>query len=81
MAIDIRAEVRAIDKAMARMLAKAQAAGVKKPSLYFEAEGSIYIMDDDHDGQIHADGLSSGDRQKAVVADGKLSTPHDVGAW
>ena len=79
--IDIRAEVRAIDKAMASMLAKARAAGVVRASIFFESEGSGYVMDDDHEGQVKSDTIGGAGRQKAIVAQGHLNVRHDVGAW
>ena len=79
--IDIRPEVRAISKAMAGMLAKARAAGVRKPSIFFEAEGSVYVMDDEHQGQLHSDTCGGAVRHEAVVAQGALTTHFDVGAW
>jgi hypothetical protein len=79
--INIAAEIRSIDRALKRMLAKAKTAGIAKPSIFFESAGRVYVMDDDHRGQILSDKLSAGGRQEAIVAEGFLETPHDVGAW
>ena len=46
--IDIDKEADAIDRALAAMLAKARKAGVKKPTIYFESEGSVHVIDGSH---------------------------------
>jgi hypothetical protein len=81
MNFDIGPEVRAINKAMANMLAKARAHGIAKPSIFFESEGHVYVMDDEHDGQVRSDRVSAASRQEAIVASGRLTQKHDVGAW
>lgn len=61
------------------MLQLARDAGVKRPVLYIESEGGIYVMDKDHpayesEGAVH---------QHAVVCSVFFALPFgtDVGAW
>ncbi len=76
--INIDKEADAIERALAAMLAKAKQAGVKKPIIYFESEGSVHVMDGDHRGW---ESDSAMDRQRAVVGQRHLKVPFDVGAW
>lgn len=76
---NIDAEGRAIDRALKSVLAKARAAGIARPSLYFESEGDLHVFDEDHP-ESPVNG-PRGDHQEAVVASTHIPTPHDVGAW
>lgn len=74
---NIDAEGRAINKALRSILAKAKAAGVAEPLIFFESEGSVHVIEDrGYDGEA-----SSGARQEFVRASAYLPTKHDVGAW
>ena len=75
-ALSIDAEARAIDRALRSMLAKAKAMGVERPTIYFEGEGYVYVVD----GDAH-DPLTAEARQHAIVAQAVIKIPHDVGAW
>ena len=78
-----RALGRSIRKALDGLLAEARANGVKSPTIFIEGEGGIYVMDADHDGEVHSDAHSAGGRQKAIVIAIRGALPHrtDVGAW
>lgn len=74
---NIDAEGRAIDKALRSILAKAKAAGVKDPELFFESEGGLHLIEGDgYDGTEDAAG-----RQRFIRATAYIRTRHDVGAW
>ncbi len=76
--INIDKEGEAVRRALVAMLKKAKAAGVKKPGIYFEGEGSVYVVDLGHPGW---DRDSTVERQKAIVGQVWLKAPFDVGAW
>lgn len=77
--INIDAEGRAIKKALVSMLAKARKTGVKQPTIYFESEGWVYVMDRGVS-EGHSDDASSATRQQAVIASVFVGG-FDVGAW
>lgn len=72
--INIDREGAAIAKAIKSMLTKAKKAGVAKPMVYFESEGSVHVVDADKP-------LWGADQQAAVVGSFFLGVPYDVGAW
>lgn len=80
---NIDAEGRSIARALRKILDKAKSAGIARPSLYFESEGYLYVLDEDH--PVLARGSSRNvqlrDGQDAVVAQVYIPVPHDVGAW
>lgn len=78
--INIDAEGRAIAKALKSMIAKAKAAGIKNPYIFFEAEAmSVYVMDRDHPNDSR-EGANMGERQEAVVAQVTIGS-FGTGAW
>ena len=76
--IDITKEAKAIGNAIQSMLAKARAAGVRKPGIYFESEGCVHVIDLSNPAW---DGQSTRGRHSASVASHPLSAPYDVGSW
>ena len=78
--IPIRIEARAIAKTLTEIRERARRAGIACPMVYFEASGSIYVLDLDHPAMQSADATISR-RQDAVIASAFLDVPYDVGAW
>ncbi len=78
--IDIDREAAAITRAIKSMLEKARTAGVERPYVFFEAEGSVYVIDKDHPGDMHSDAAANR-RQEAICGRRFLAVPFDVGAW
>ncbi len=76
--INIDKEGEALSQALSAMLKKAKAAGVKKPGIYFESEGSVYVVNTEHPGWDYDSGT---ERKKAIVAQVYIKVPFDVGAW
>jgi hypothetical protein len=77
--INAAAEGRAISKALASLLRKAQAAGCVNPALFFEAESAaVFVLDRDHPGYKAE---RAHDRQQAIVVRACIRTPFDTGAW
>lgn len=76
--IDIDVEGKRITSALRAILEKAKRAGIKNPALYFESEGSVYVLDRDHP---KYNNHAASDRQEAVVARAFLHVVYDVGGW
>ena len=74
--LDLRAEERAINRALRSMLAKARAAGVESPTIFAEGGKTISVLDSTKT----EDGMNT---QAGVV--GMVSVardvPFDAGAW
>ena len=60
---------------------KATTAKIRITALELEANREKYVMDDEHQGQLHSDTCGNAVRHEAVVAQGALTTNFDVGAW
>lgn len=76
--IDYSKEAKAIGRILRGMLDNAKAAGIEKPSIYIEGEGSIYVLDESHPKIASRQGADS---QEAIVGSGFIGCSYDVGAW
>ncbi len=74
--LDLRAEERAINRALRSMLAKARAAGVAAPTIFAEGGKTISVLDS----ALTEDGMNT---QAGVVGivDIARDVPFDAGAW
>jgi hypothetical protein len=80
--IDITSEVRVMQRALRSVVAKAKAAGVADPIIYFEAEGCMFVIDNDHPAwKSDTIRQNAAEAQKAIVASGRIGVKYDVGAW
>ncbi len=76
--VDIKAEGRAIAKAIRSILAKGKAAGYGNVNVYIECEGHVHLMNGDHPGDQDK---GCAIRQDASIASALIDAQFDVGAW